>query len=131
MNMKLIIGGAWQGKLSYALQLANIETYDKKQVAEGVSDPYPAAFESRIIHNFHEYVKRLLREEMDPEEFIRNILENNPEVIITINELGCGIVPEDPFDRRWRESAGRAAVKLAKHSGEVYRLVCGIPARIK
>ncbi|MGC6176008.1 bifunctional adenosylcobinamide kinase/adenosylcobinamide-phosphate guanylyltransferase [Lacrimispora sp. 38-1] len=129
--MKLIIGGAWQGKLSYALQLADMETDDIKQVAEGDSDPYQVAIESRIIHNFHEYVKRLLREEQDPEEFIRNILENNPEVIITINELGCGIVPEDPFDRRFRESAGRAAVKLAKHSGEVYRLVCGIPARIK
>ena len=129
--MKLIIGGAWQGKLSYALQLANMETDNIKQIAEGDSDPYQTAIESTIIHNFHEYVKRLLREEQDPEEFIRNILENNPEVIITINELGCGIVPEDPFDRRWRESAGRAAVKLAKHSGEVYRLVCGIPARIK
>lgn len=129
--MKLIIGGAWQGKRSYALQLANIEMDDKKQVAEGASDPYQAALECRIIHNFHEYVRRLLKEEKDPDEFILSILQNNPEVIITTNELGCGIVPEDPFDRRWRESAGRAAVKLAKHSSEVYRVVCSIPARIK
>lgn len=129
--MKLIIGGAWQGKLSYALQLAKIETDDNIQVAEGGSDPCQAAFKSKIIHNFHEYIKRLLREEKDPEEFIGNILENNPDVIVTINELGCGIVPEDPFDRRWRESSGRASVKLANHSGEVYRMVCGIPARIK
>jgi adenosylcobinamide kinase/adenosylcobinamide-phosphate guanylyltransferase len=129
--MKLIVGGAWQGKYSYAIQLANIEMDDKNQVAEGASSPYKAALEYRIIHNFHEYVRRLLKEEKDPDEFILSILENNPEVIITINELGCGIVPEDPFDRRWRECAGRAVVKLAKHSGEVYRMVCGIPARIK
>lgn len=129
--MKLIIGGAWQGKRSYALQLANIEMDEKKQVAEGASDPYEAALEYRIIHDFHEYVKRLLREEKDPDQFILSIQQNNPEVIITINELGCGIVPEDPFDRRWRECAGRSAVKLAKHSDEVYRMVCGIPARIK
>jgi adenosylcobinamide kinase/adenosylcobinamide-phosphate guanylyltransferase len=129
--MKLIIGGAWQGKCSYALQLANIEMDDKNQVAEGASSPYKAALEYRIIHDFHEYVRRLLKEEKDPDEFILSILENNPEVIITINELGCGIVPEDPFDRRWRVCAVRVAVKLAKHSDEVYRMVCGIPARIK
>ena len=129
--MKLIIGGAWQGKLDYALQIANIESKDSQRVAEGATDPCETALECAIIHNFHEYVKRLLKEEKDPDKMIREIVDHNPDVIITINELGCGIVPEDPFDRRWRESAGRAAVKLAKHSDEVYRMVCGIPARIK
>lgn len=129
--MKLIIGGAWQGKLTYALQTANIETKDGETVAEGAEDSFQAALECRIIHNFHEYVRRLLKEEKDPDQLIRDIVEHNPDVIITINELGCGIVPQDPFDRRWRESAGRAAVKLAKYSDEVYRMVCGIPARIK
>jgi len=129
--MKLIIGGAWQGKLTYALKTANIETKDSETVAEGATDSFQAALECRIIHNFHEYVSRLLQEEKDPDQFIRDIVEHNPGVIITMNELGCGIVPEDPFDRRWRECAGRAAVKLAKHSSEVYRMVCGIPARIK
>ncbi|MDW2799045.1 bifunctional adenosylcobinamide kinase/adenosylcobinamide-phosphate guanylyltransferase [Clostridium boliviensis] len=129
--MKLIIGGAWQGKLSFALQLTNTQLEDKADVAEGSTDPYQAAFESRIIHDFHEYVRRLLKDHIDPDEFIFNILDKNPEAVITINELGCGIVPEDPFDRTWRESAGRAAVKLAKYSGEVYRMVCGIPDRIK
>lgn len=129
--MKLIVGGAWQGKLSYALQLANIDTDDRKKVAEGATDPSEAALECTIIHNFHEYVRRQLKEEKDPDQLIGEIVDHNPDVIITMNELGCGIVPEDPFDRRWRESAGRAAVKLAKHSDEVYRMVCGIPARIK
>ena len=129
--MKLIIGGAWQGKLTYALKAANIETKDSETVAEGATDSFQAALECRIIHNFHEYVRRLLQEEKDPDQLIRDIVEHNPDVFITMNELGCGIVPEDPFDRRWRESAGRAAVKLAKHSSEVYRMVCGIPARIK
>lgn len=129
--MKLIIGGAWQGKLDYALQIANIESKDSEKVIEGATDPSEAALECTIIHNFHEFVRRLLKEEKDPDQLIREIVDHNPDVIITINELGCGIVPEDPFDRRWRESAGRAAVKLAKHSSEVYRMVCGIPSRIK
>jgi len=129
--MKLIIGGAWQGKLDYALQIANIETKDSEKVAEGATDPCEAVLKCTIIHNFHEYVRRLLKEEKDPDQMIREIVNHNPDVIITINELGCGIVPQDPFDRQWRESAGRASVKLAKHSGEVYRMVCGIPARIK
>lgn len=129
--MKLIIGGAWQGKLDYALQIANIESKDSEKVIEGATDPCEAALECTIIHNFHEFVRRLLKEEKDPDQLIQEIVKHNPNVIITMDELGCGIVPEDPFDRRWRECSGRVAVKLAKHSGEVYRMVCGIPARIK
>ena len=52
-------------------------------------------------------------------------------VIITSDELGCGIVPFDPADREWREVSGRASVRLARISREVYRMVCGIATQIK
>lgn len=137
--MKLIIGGAWQGKRSYALQLAHNDFKGREErkpenefeVAEGKKDSYETAYSCRIIHNFQEYVRRLLKEEKDPEEFLTEIINRNPGVIITMNELGCGIVPADPFDRQWREGSGRIAVKIAKQSSEVYRLVCAIPTQIK
>ncbi|WP_417281216.1 bifunctional adenosylcobinamide kinase/adenosylcobinamide-phosphate guanylyltransferase, partial [Clostridioides difficile] len=78
-----------------------------------------------MIHGFHAYIRRLLKEGKSVESFIDAIEEQNPNVIITSNELGCGIVPLDPEDRDWREVSGRASVRLARTSKEVYRMVCG------
>ena len=52
-------------------------------------------------------------------------------LILTVQELGCGIVPVDAFDREWREVTGRICCELAKRAQAVYRMTCGIPARLK
>jgi adenosylcobinamide kinase/adenosylcobinamide-phosphate guanylyltransferase len=128
--MILIIGGAWQGKLDFAMELAG-EKGMKKQVAEGTIDSFDAAVNYPIIHDFHEYIKRILKDGTSIEDFISKLEKDNPEVIIITNEMGCGIVPMNYEDRLWREEAGRASVRIAKSSKEVYRLVCGIATRIK
>lgn len=129
--MILITGGAWQGKLKFAMELAECMRMEAGKVAEGKTDGFEAVLDRPIIHDFHEYIKRLLKECKSPEAFVDEIERNNPNVIIITNELGCGIVPIDPNEREWREAAGRAAVRLAGASERVYRLVCGIPTKIK
>lgn len=126
--MKLIVGGAWQGKLSFALKLLGSE---EAEVAEGDRDSFEKAMTSPVIHHLQEYIRRLLLDGKDPDEFVDKLMEQNPDVIVTSNELGCGIVPIDPSDRAWREQTGRAGGKLAKSCNEVYRVICGIPTRIK
>ena len=135
--MILIIGGAWQGKLEFAKRLAAEKrpglamTDFKPLVAEGSQDDFEAASNRSVVHGLHEYVRRLLEEQRSIEDFVAGLKAANPEVIVTTNELGCGIVPMDPEERRWREAAGRAALQAAKESDQVYRMVCGIAARIK
>ena len=51
--------------------------------------------------------------------------------IIVCNELGCGVVPMDAFERAWRERTGRLGCELAKQAEAVYRVTCGIGTRIK
>ena len=46
-------------------------------------------------------------------------------------ELGCGVVPMDAFERAWRERTGRIGCELAKQAEAVYRVTCGIGTRIK
>ena len=41
------------------------------------------------------------------------------------------MVPPDPFERAWREAAGRTCCMLAEKSGTVLRVYAGIPAVIK
>lgn len=147
MSMIFITGGAWQGKTAFAETLAaalitpepgkRVSCAGSKTespplpVACGRKDPFETALERPVISGFHCFVRRLLREERDINAFIAAIGEKNPNVVITADELGCGIVPTDPEERAWREAAGRAAEKLAADSEAVYRMTCGIAVRLK
>ena len=63
--------------------------------------------------------------------FIRKLYEKNPSVVIISNELGCGVVPVERFDRMWREMVGRMCVCAAGYSDEVVRVVCGLGMKLK
>ena len=52
------------------------------------------------------------------------------EVVIA-TEVGGGVVPIDPVERRNRERAGRLACLLAERATQVVRLCCGIPQVLK
>ncbi|WP_143319334.1 bifunctional adenosylcobinamide kinase/adenosylcobinamide-phosphate guanylyltransferase [Clostridium sp. HBUAS56010] len=129
--MILIVGGAWQGKLEFARELCKDKGIETITVAEGRTDSYSDAAKCVVIHGFHEYIHRLLREGRSVEEWLDSLEQDNPDVVIISNELGCGIVPVLAEDRQWREVTGRSVTKIAKKSREVYRVVCGIADRIK
>ena len=62
---------------------------------------------------------------------LKEVMAENPDVIFIVNELGCGVIPMDVFDRRYREIVGRTCCDLAKEAREVYRVVCGVGTLIK
>lgn len=147
--MKLIIGGAYQGKLTYAKK-----TYD---CPEGWIDGRTCDLEAietcRGINHFHDYVKRMLWEkqeeitaagkaycfdsehladlEQQAQCFADRVLERNPGILVVSNELGYGVVPMEKKDRLWRETVGRICTCLADRADEVVRVVCGIGVKIK
>lgn len=53
------------------------------------------------------------------------------ELIIVTNEVGMGIVPDNPLSRKFRDLAGMLNQKLAKVAKEAYLLVSGVPIKIK
>ena len=129
--MKLIIGGAYQGKLDYALQNYNINI---KNVFESNEDKLLSDINKddiKVIHNFHLFIKRCLEKSIDPLEEIKNCIKVNPDMIIISDEVGYGIVPMTKFDREYREMVGRICCYLAKEANEVIRVTCGIGRRIK
>lgn len=52
-------------------------------------------------------------------------------IIFVTNEVGMGIVPDNPEARRFRDLAGRCNQVIASHADEVWFVVSGIPAKIK
>lgn len=51
--------------------------------------------------------------------------------IVVTNEVGLGIVPDNPLARKFRDVAGMMNQKMARAADEVYFTASGIPVRIK
>ena len=126
--MLLITGGAFQGKLDYALEITGL---DEGSVVDGEYCDYDEIYEARIIYRFHELIRRLLINDEDIPEYVEKLIKINPEAVIIVNEVGSGIIPIDPVDRRYRETVGRTSCLIAKSAKEVHRVICGMGVRIK
>lgn len=109
--MRLIIGGAHQGKLHYALSLG----YTMDDVATTLPTDKP------ILYGLQDLTRTL------PELTARDI----PDCIVICDELGCGVVPLDYEDRAWRERTGRLCCELAARADRVDRVFCGLAMQIK
>jgi adenosyl cobinamide kinase/adenosyl cobinamide phosphate guanylyltransferase len=52
-------------------------------------------------------------------------------VVVVTNEVGSGIVPENPLARRYRDLAGWANQRLAAVADEVVLVASGLPLRLR
>jgi adenosylcobinamide kinase/adenosylcobinamide-phosphate guanylyltransferase len=51
--------------------------------------------------------------------------------VAVANEVGLGIVPENPLARRFRDAAGRLNQAVAEQADQVLFMVAGLPMRVK
>lgn len=108
--MKLIIGGAYQGKRQYAIENFGGEN---------------------IIADFHLTVLKLIKNGNDPLEYVKKNMQNYKDRVIICDDISCGVVPTDPLMRKWREAVGQVLAYIAKECEEVVRVFCGLGTRIK
>lgn len=136
--MIFIIGGSFQGKEEFAKKLADScpqrkEADNWEQLVCRGDEPWQKALGKQVLINFHGFVRQLQESEeaeRETEAFLRQILEAEPW-LITMDEVGCGVVPIKKEERDYREAVGRAGQRLAAAAREVWRVQCGIPVRIK
>lgn len=53
------------------------------------------------------------------------------KIVVIATEVGGGVVPIDPAQRRSREAAGRLTCLLAERADTVVRVCCGLPRLLK
>ena len=124
-TMIMITGGIHQGKTAYAMRKIGLAESD---IADGADCNFDALKNVRCILNYHDIVKRLGDRSVT---FTEELCRSNPDAVIIINEIGCGIVPIEKSERIWRENVGRCGCIIAANSEKVIRIVCGIPDIIK
>lgn len=100
--MILIIGGEASGKAAYVKSLGFAE--------------------KDVMLNLHEFIFN--GEKIDEASLYE-------KAVITCNEVGSGIIPLNPVERKRREECGRLCCRLAERADKVIRIVCGIPQIIK
>lgn len=126
VHMILVTGGACQGKTVYAER-----TYDVKSWIDGGSCAFDEIYACTAIRHFELLVRRMTEAGACTSDLAGELAARNPDVVITVDEIGCGLVPVDAFERAYREQAGRICTELAQIAERVDRVVCGIGMTIK
>ncbi len=108
--MVLIIGGMSQGKTEFAKTFKDY----------------------KILDDLHEIIREKMKSEMSKDEIRNDIFKMiNEKTVIVSNEIGCGIIPIDAFEREYRDFCGEILIDIARKSDKVYRVVAGIPEEVK
>ncbi|MDO4324757.1 MAG: bifunctional adenosylcobinamide kinase/adenosylcobinamide-phosphate guanylyltransferase [bacterium] len=143
--MELIIGGCFQGKSAFARtryqELTKTVCSQEKwfsMAADGREDAWEAAWTAPAVEHVQQYIRRISLDEGTMEEkkqrisqWMETMREKNPQAILVMDEVGCGVVPMEKVERDYRDLAGYAGQCAAKEAERVYRVFCGIGRRIK
>ena len=121
--MMLFGGGFGQGQAAYAADCTGKTPRPCATPEEALSAP--------AIDGFHQLCRRILEDGGEVTAFVEQLLVQKPGGVVGSDEIGLGVVPLDPFERRWREETGRALCRLAAASERVERVCCGLGVRLK
>ena len=125
--MDLVVGGAYQGKLHWAMKEYNIAQEEVFDCAGGISADEP----QRCLFHMEEFCWWCIRCGLDPIEEIQKKEPMWRDAVIVCRDIGQGVVPMDHAQRIWREANGRMVSWLAARANRVTRVLCGLPQVLK
>ena len=120
--MVLIFGGAYQGKLDFAMKKFNIKDTDIFTCTE---DSFPD-FSKKIIDRAELFFLKCVKDGIEPRDILCENINMLQDKIVIARDISQGIV-----QRAWREASGRAMMYLAGVAEEVYRVFCGLSEKLK
>lgn len=126
--MDFIIGGCYQGKKEYVKSQYNLHESD----FIGAADLKDNDMQGKCcLTDFHLYIRQQMKDRKTIEENVQELFQKNDIRVIISDEIGCGIVPVDAFERAYREAVGRQSCLLVQKAHRVVRVVGGIGIVIK
>ena len=94
-------------------------------------------YDTIVVDSVTVWVGNMLFRDMSRREILERVGETLKateclkKVVFVSDEVGMGIVPENPVSRRFRSILGEVNQKIARSSEEVYVVFSGIPIKIK
>ncbi len=121
--MELIIGGAYQGKLTYAVSRYGFAESELCDLKNG-----PPSSDCRCLYHLEEWVRG---NKLPARELFDLLAPYMGDCVIICREVGSGIVPLDADERSFREECGSLLRLLAEKASHVTRIFCGLPEVLK
>lgn len=126
--MVLIIGGAYNGKLTYALENFGLSKSDCIDLAAEEQD---RAAEFMCAYHLEALTRCAAENGKTTEEVLAVLATLDPNAVIISREIGSGVVPIDKIERAWRELHGEVLRVLARRAESVIRVFYGIAEVLK
>ncbi|WP_297440297.1 bifunctional adenosylcobinamide kinase/adenosylcobinamide-phosphate guanylyltransferase [Sulfurimonas sp.] len=82
---------------------------------------------SMWINNMLYYEKSF--DEMEAE--LASVLQLEQDIVFVLNDVGCGIIPENKLAREFVDISGRLSQFVASQCDEVYHVIAGMSTKIK
>jgi adenosylcobinamide kinase/adenosylcobinamide-phosphate guanylyltransferase len=108
-------------------------TIEEPLALAGAIARHSSDFDAIVIDCLTLWLNNLASSDIDPQtaKLIEASLTSRAHLILVTNEVGCGIIPDNPVARRFREDAGRLNQRIAEAASEVYWMVFGCALRVK
>lgn len=124
--MKLLIGGAYQGKRDFAKTAFSLSEDDIFTCAGTQID-----FSKPCIDALEEYVLACVQCGAEPLEYLKANRQLWQDSVLICQDIFCGVVPIDAQMRQWRQETGRVCQYLSREAEQVSRIFCGLEQRLK
>ena len=124
--MILILGGAYQGKRSFAKRTFRLSEEDIFTCEGSYMD-----LSKRCICNLEEFTFSCIQEGLDPLEQFKTLANQKSDTVFICQDIFCGVVPMERNLRLWRDATGKLCQYLASECDSVYRIYCGLEQRLK
>lgn len=134
--MQAIIGGAYNGKRKFVKE--SLKHIDSNRIFSFEGEIPKKQFSKDdyvLIGNFESIISNLSN--LEDDEIVSKIMEQlkqldkSTNVVCICTDIGRGIVPLSPDDRKLRDACGRLYQQLFKVSEKVVRVWYGIPEILK
>ena len=125
--MDLIIGGAYQGKCTFAAEKYRLTAADICDLATDAPAPARCYVHLEALTRRGQAAEALTRRGQAAEALPLLLAA----AVVVAREIGSGVVPIDAGERAWRERHGRLLRQLAEQAGHVYRVFCGLTEELK
>ena len=124
--MHLIIGGAYMGKFTHAVESYG---FSEDQVCDCEREPLRIG--AACVRHLEQYVLDCVQRGEDPSAVFRNNREQWENSVLICRDISGGVVPMDRQERLWREETGRLCQMLSREADHVSRIFCGLEQRLK
>lgn len=124
--MELIIGGAYQGKLTFAAEKYGFGQYDLFDLSNGFPEKTYGCF-----YHLEALTRKASFDGLNTDEIVKRLEPYIKNAVVVSREIGCGIVPMEPDERLYRETHGAVLRLLAKDAVKITRIFCGLPEALK